>query len=68
MLRIGLGIGARRGVVSAADKAKKLEQQQLDALERMASTPIPADFDLKSQKITVLGMSTREYFWCDLLI
>ena len=50
------GVGGRRGVVSAADKAKKLEEQQLDAMERMASTQIPADFDLKAQKITVLGM------------
>ena len=59
-MQVGLGmkagVGGRRGVVSAADKAKKLEEQQLDAMERMASTQIPADFDLKAQKITVLGM------------
>ncbi|KAF8599361.1 hypothetical protein BDV93DRAFT_526156 [Ceratobasidium sp. AG-I] len=54
---LGVGVGGRRGVVSAADKAKKLEEQQLDAMERMASTQIPADFDLKAQKITVLDLN-----------
>jgi hypothetical protein len=52
----------RRGAATAAQKAeqekekqKRNEQIQMDALERMATTVVPLDFDLKAQRIQIFG-------------
>ncbi|CCO31217.1 hypothetical protein RSOLAG1IB_02073 [Rhizoctonia solani AG-1 IB] len=57
-LRAGAGIGARRGAatISQAQKKREEDAKQLASLERMASSELPKDFDIKSQQLMILDL------------
>ncbi|CAE6344012.1 unnamed protein product [Rhizoctonia solani] len=57
-LRTGARVGGTRGLATAAEVQKKKEEdaKQLASLERMASSDLPKDFDIKSQQLMVLDL------------
>ncbi|KAF8679867.1 MBA1-like protein [Rhizoctonia solani] len=57
-LRTGAGVGTRRGVATAAETQKKKDEdaKQLASLEKMASSDLPKDFDIKAQQLMILDL------------